>query len=145
MSADETIREALLALAAKAEAATAADRELDAEIACVMHPPDRRRLNFNPLRREVFHLGLLTPAWVDWDSVASFHPSPTASLDAAAALVPEGWAWHSAMRPWFTPVGATGSVWGRFQKSTTFTADAATPALALTAAALRARAAMMGD
>lgn len=84
-------RDDLNALIARVEAAEGPDRELDAEIAWLVHPPERRRLNLNPVQRECFHLGLQPPQWVPWDSVASFHPAYTASRDAAASLGAEGW------------------------------------------------------
>ena len=89
-------RDDLLALAARAEEATGADREADAEIAWLVQPPERRRLNLNPVQRECLHLGLQPPQWVPWDSVASFHPAYTSSLDAALTLVPQGWGCHVA-------------------------------------------------
>jgi hypothetical protein len=104
----------LLALAARVEAATGADRELDAEI----------------VRRDA----AISVLW--WDSP----PAYTASLDAAASLVPAGWSFEirstSAGRAWacaFTPGHFAGQCQGN------------PPALALTAAALRAMAEEAGE
>ena len=62
----------------------------------------------------------------------SHPPRYTASLDAALALVPEGWQWV---------VGNMGNahVYEERTAGKSVTAEAATPALALVAAALRAR------
>jgi len=65
-----------------------------------------------------------------------------ASLDAAMSLVPEGWAWSLSHLPPFGPAGKSDAV----LNNTVFAENAvigtaATPALALCAAALRARAA----
>ena len=59
-------------------------------------------------------------------------PHYTASIDAAVSLVPEGWVWV---------VGNMGNahVYEERTAGKSVTAEAATPALALTAAALRAR------
>ena len=66
----------------------------------------------------------------------------TSSLDAAASLVPDGWQWVCGQdRP------ENGGAWADVQPNIVGVTKvrAATPALALTAAALRARLAMMGD
>jgi hypothetical protein len=130
----------LLALAERCEQATGPDRELDAEIAWMLTAQDRKRLGPPDLRREIWHAGLSTPAWVPFENVSSFHPNYTSSLDAAVTLVPEGWGYelrqnHSRLRR------ALCRMWdGRFiwPGGTV----AAGPALALCAAALRARATM---
>jgi len=119
----------LLALAARVEAATGADRELDREIDRALFPQYWRRSE--------------TGSW--FSNYVHRPPAFTASLDAAASLVPEGWAYHIAVRPWFDVFQAKGSVWAFGQRVASFTASAATPALALTAAALRALAQEVGD
>jgi len=119
----------LLALASRVEAASRPDRELDALVnaaCCIGTIPCEQY-----------------PTIEAWASSALRHnwnfPRYTASLDAAMTLVPEGdWAEGSLSSPGqleihgpctFDPIGKG---W------------AATPALALTAACLRARAATMG-
>jgi len=132
----------LIALIALVEAARGPDRDLDAEIAWLRTARDKKRLGPPDLSREVWHAGLPTPAWVKWDSVASFLPRPTGSLDAAASLAPDGWQWVCGQdRP------QNGGAWADVQPNIVGVTKvrAATPALALTAAALRARLAQMGD
>lgn len=101
-------RDTLLALAARVEAAAGADRALDRAIAMAAMPPERRGMY---VRRHY-----------------------TASLDAAASLVPEGWQWVVGQND-SAPVGTAFAI-----KDRALDATGATPALALTAAALRARA-----
>jgi hypothetical protein len=116
----------LLALAERCEQAAWPDRELDAEIAWMLTAQDRKRLGPPDLRREIWHAGLPTPAWVPFENVSSFHPHYTASLDAAVTLVPDGCGWM---------------VMSSAAKVGVWPSHGATPALALCAAALRARAA----
>lgn len=79
-------------------------------------------------------------------------PRYTTSLDAAAALVPEGWNWSverfvfDAVMP-YAKAGAKASVWrdSRNPKERIFNVEAPTPAAALTAAALRALAQEQAD
>ena len=68
--------------------------------------------------------------------MASSLPDPTASLDAALTLVPEGWQWE---------VQGRGLALVHDGKKFIHKGRAATPALALCAAALRARAAMQAQ
>lgn len=108
----------LIALAERVEKAQGPDRELDAEIAAATGTAVKR----------------------DWD--ADWAPHYCASLDAAAALVPEG-------RDWWVRI-YNGKPRAAVEHHEPWSwADiacrAATPALALTAAALRARAAVMED
>jgi hypothetical protein len=63
-------------------------------------------------------------------------PRYTASLDAALTLVPEGWEWTVRGRPHGDGLASIGRAW----ESGSDTVIAATPALALCIAALRARA-----
>ena len=68
------------------------------------------------------------------------HPHYTASLAAAMTLVPEGWDHGYTWQPGSYPhMKANGQCWTHKEASTVH-GDAATPALALCAAALRARA-----
>lgn len=128
-----TTRAELLALAEQCENASGPDRVLDAAI-----------------------MGLFTNSvesdngewwWGPHDAPPQRVPAFTASLDAALALVPEGMAWSVGQnvhhKHWLARVqiidadGGPTSV-GRCE-------GAATPALALCAAALRARAASAPD
>jgi len=63
----------------------------------------------------------------------------TASIDAAVTLVPDGFAWGTHHRLTVPGMKANAQCWTKEDRSTVH-GDAATPALALTAAALRARA-----
>ena len=130
-------RETLLALADRTEKATGPDRELDVEIWLAVNHPDYR-----------FPCPVLNRVPSDYQEALSRHRwdgggghyawlSPTTSLDAAMSLVPEGWDWMRwspgsmvVIRP-----HANGKMF-----ADTIEAKAATPALALCAAALRARA-----
>jgi hypothetical protein len=122
----------LLELAARCEKATGPDRELDQTIArCVNWCPS----NVNPeawARNEDLKPRL-------WFSDAFGMPAYTASLDAAMTLVTEG---HKLLLAqnlkddrWHATVSHLDKSWFHC------TREAATPALALCAAALRARAA----
>jgi hypothetical protein len=121
--------ERLLELAARCEAATGHDRELDAAIACAAGPmiaPDwvvSARPSDNRVGAVVRYFDDGTHGWYDAERF-------TASLDAAMTLVPEGCSWAINSRNSAEVFGmGCGQGGGR----------AATPALALTAAALRAR------
>lgn len=136
----DATRDALLALAERAEAATEPDRALHGDIA--------EALGLNPP-----WAGKRTPhfwrdSWSDgrdyWDA-----PAYTTSLDAAMTLVPKGWGWlvsqpnekaiASGLLKKDTPV--MGEV--QYGCDRRYTVAAATPALALCAAALRAHAARL--
>lgn len=125
-------RAELLALAERVEKAQGADRGLDAAVflACGPHAIPWRHAEGGNL----YSGGLGTTA-----------PAYTASLDAAASLVPEGCSWgivsdffHSGK-----PAAKVGK--SRSEASENPWHSAATPALALTAAALRARAEEASD
>jgi hypothetical protein len=143
----------LTALIERVEAARGPDQELDAESATAAGWRDVHR---------AAHLAELGQGrllgWPPEGSGAwAFVPAFTASLDAAATLVPEGWAWDvRRMYPGGSVHGAhhTGEAhldrWSdrdfRTEGAKAFVrVTAATPALALTAAALRATLASMGD
>jgi hypothetical protein len=128
--------EALLALAERCEKAEGPDRELDAAIA---------PLTGLTVVDEGHPIGRMC-----YDDIGAAHLMPryTASLDAAMTLVPESWGWmvsqpnakalSSGLLKERTPV--MGEVqYGCDQR---YAVAAATPALALCAAALRARAAI---
>lgn len=122
-------RDDLLALAARVEAATGPDRALDADIELVLHP----ELVVLPWARVNFQCGK-APYYEDTsdpDALNVVFPAVyTRSLDAALTLVPKGWEWEV-----YGHGLAVLRRIGRHKGS-----SAATPALALTAAALRARA-----
>jgi hypothetical protein len=111
----------LLALAERCEQAAGPDRELDFAIAAGLGWPD----------------GRYSPPILPFERVRPPRHY-TDSLDTAAALVPEGWTWarfHGGVVECMTLNGPGGSIlFERGQGTST--------ALALCAAALRARAAM---
>jgi hypothetical protein len=126
-------KDKLLELAERCEAATGPDRELDAAVCApdyrrllgapfVSLSPDARRVEFGTHHQGEDHI------------VYSREPLPvTASLDAAMTLVPEGWCFE--LGDW---EGAWARVFVNGNTERCF-AEAATPALALCAAALRSR------
>jgi hypothetical protein len=118
-------KSALLELASRCEASTGPDRKLDFDIASLVRTPDRHRP------------GMFIE---DGRSVAG-HPDYTASLDAAMGLVPvdaDAAGEQFKVECWneqtVHPPHVKASAWVAGAKRT----YAATPALALTAAALRA-------
>ena len=127
-----TTRASYLALAERAERAEGADRDLDAEMFARV------------ILRQAVPLLLRLSGWVEHDEQDECAPAFTASLDAALSLVPEGWRWsldHTQM-PGCRDCGratlyAPGDGWTPADVAEIY---AATPALALVAAALRARA-----
>ncbi len=106
---------ALLALADRVEALTGPDREMDAAIWAI-----------GTLREWPPRLDILAQAYRD------NAPRYTASIDSAMTLVPEGYGFmvDGFKDAWFADLDAGQQM----------SAHATTPALALTAAALRARA-----
>ncbi len=124
----------LIALIARVEAARGPDRELDAEITCAAYPE-------------------LALKWCD--KTEAFHTPQgqrvrvlpyTGSLDAAATLVPSGWFVMLGYQKDARSAGASLTEYPAWQnRGRDASGEAATPALALTAAALRARLAQMGD
>lgn len=128
-----TTESELIALAERCEAATGPDRELDEAIAVLVGKDSRT----GPI-----HPSLAPRGYYDG-------PSYTASIDAALSLVPEGFSWavgsaedggHATVSK--MPEDDEAYSGGRLPAPEVMTHGyAATPALALTAAALRARAA----
>ena len=124
-------KDELLALAERVEGLTGPDRGVDAAIAVAM-----------------FGGTTAIPLGCYWTGGEYYHATSaaayTASLDAAMSLVPEGWAYA-------TGNGHQGAwAWCQPDDSRTWVAPedlskAATPALALTAAALRAIAKIEGE
>lgn len=146
----------LLKLAERVEAATGADRELDRE--CHLAADYRLELPSQPARypdvgRWVRPDGIAT-GWLDVPS-HEYPPHYTASLDSAMALVPEGLrlmlsAWDDekhlrARGPWQAVLSKPGAD-ASFDLMRGYRCEhAATPALALTAAALKARASLQEE
>jgi hypothetical protein len=129
-----TDRTTLLALAERCEQAAGPDRALDAEILCAIHGftihkdsnPASGYFSFwegEPEKSRCVNSS-------SWDRV-------TGSLDAAVTLVPEGWTWarfHGGVVECMTLNGPGNSI--LFERG-----EGISAALALCAAALRARAA----
>ena len=116
----------IIALAERCEAAEGPDRELDAEIALVVGASGG-----NPIK---------SPGCAGWLVGSATNPSPvkaleyTASLDAAMTLVPVKSLW-SVCDMEEGPFAQVIRLWDRERY---FRSHAATPALALTASALKA-------
>lgn len=143
-------REALLALAERCEKATEASRELDALIWCALngkryvgHFPEYRAFGDGPDTQVEFTEPPKRTRLVT-GSARYKHATPvTASLDAAMSLMPGDWrlsmlSSSSMAQRWSV------NLWlldGNQPLDDVPCGDAATPALALTAACLRARAA----
>lgn len=156
----------LLELATRVEAATGPDRELDGIIDRLLHdrPKDG---DYCPKEKAIWRVddgwsGLLVRS--DGFARDSFCADDyTASIDAAMKLVPEGWLWavdqqstdeklrHTGAKPisnWMASLirdedasyGREGRLPHHYLHG-----DAATPALALVAAALRARSSQTGS
>jgi hypothetical protein len=124
----------LRALAERVQRASGPDRELDAEIYWTLLPDDRRGWMTNGQRCERRRGGA---ALVAVRADQGWLPSPTASLDAAASLVPAQWHWGVAVRG---DPEATGHALAPHPDETVIQQKAPTPALALLAAALLAMA-----
>ena len=123
-------------LIARIEAASGPDRELDKEILTTF-------LGY----RDIMGGGTLFDRGNDGYWNEETLPSPTGSIDAALALVPDGMLWmvtntgvDDPHKPDFSKATAVVADWQR-SASDIDDRSAATPALALCAAALRARAA----
>lgn len=131
----------LIELAERVEAASGPDRALDADVA-VAASGDANAWAATPSPESIFSH---KPGW--WrDGENSSHCAPVyaTSLDAAMTLVPEGWRLRQMN---FSAPCADDRKWhlnlhGGSVGEDTFVGRGATPALALTAAALRARAAI---
>jgi hypothetical protein len=126
------VSEQLIELAERCEKATGPDRELDAEIAC--HAPicqaDYVR-SASPANRR----GMVTRHFNGGGRGTFVCDSYTASLDAAMTLVPEG-----AELVTLVLINSAGRMPSAGIDGGEHISHAATPALALCAAALRARA-----
>lgn len=122
--------EALLALAERVEQAPGPDRELADEVL----------LAFGYWKdNDGLYRGGRTFRWRRPGHVYSSAHNPLASLDAAMTLVPEGWTWDvDATAP---EMGIDWTLWEPAKGGLKVTGTHEMPALALTAACLRARAA----
>src|ERR1700743_1640458 len=116
-------------LADRVESAAGASRELDAEIwlACVPGATREQWSYRHIATGRLCHVDETRQLQADGRRKWVIVPSYTASIDAALTLVPDGWIWD---------VISTGTAWVMLD-DVQETARAATPALALTAAALR--------
>ena len=124
--------EVMMELAERCEKAMGPDRKIDAAICRLIDLPRCEEPDCLP---DVFEriIGRVESGDWDQDPDVAFY---TASLDAAMTLVPEGWYWQ---------VGQGNHAWAAVYENpippaTRVDPIAATPALALCAAALRARA-----
>lgn len=114
-------RAALLALAERCEAATGPDRELDR----LLIPPELH--------------GTPAPYWSVNDCGDAVPANFTASIDAALTLVPEGW--ERIQQEQVRMSDGSIRCWASVDSWPASPKRCATPALAICAAALRARAA----
>lgn len=128
----------LLELAAKVEAAEGPDRELDAEIWLACTPGATRD------QWSYIHNATGRECHVDETRDASHRlviiPAYTSSVDAAMMLVPEGWFWrvgHSTLYAGWAHLNRKHPDF--CNREDEHSAQAAAPALALTAASLKAR------
>jgi len=117
-----TDTKALLELAARCEAATGADRELDAAVRLLLQHNIKVVIDWMP--------GYTPPSTLAY----------TGSLDAAMTLRPDGWTVGHLAGPFDRSMGGIGSICilERIEPYVRAEGTAATPALALCAASLRA-------
>lgn len=131
--------ELLIALAERCEQAIGPDKRLGAEVEIAVRGfPECAYQHRNAMRAK----GSPNLDRLEW-AAKFFGAGPTGSIDAAVALVPEGWAWTvDGGDPSCDDSASLGLVpmSGQMMNPSVIT-GAATPALALTAAALRAIAA----
>lgn len=128
-------------LIARIEAASGPDRELDCRILCADKNWHFRKMIVP--ENNASHVSFRTS---DGDKSLYYTPKYTASVDAALTLVPDGMLWmvtntgvDDPHKPDFSKATAVVADWRR-SASEGGDRSAATPALALCAAALRARA-----
>lgn len=132
--------ETLMELAGRVEAAIGPDRELDAEIALAVGIVTEREGDLFFGHRD-YSVMVLERGYYDIEGSAPELPHLTASIDAALMLRPQGWSYAEGSGGLTKTFGAWGRVWKPSNRQyRPFEATAATPALALTAAALKARA-----
>ena len=125
-------KQKLLELAERVEGLSGACREVDAAVVTALFP-DAQVGEYCGYEDIVFHAAPLV-------ANKEFLPFFTASIDSAMTLVPEGYDWvigrTNGGLTIHAEVGGRGDEYMRFGE---------TPALALTAASLRAKAAMIED
>jgi hypothetical protein len=137
------VNDELLRLAERCEAATGPDREINRMIFATVKPDEFA----DPKEAAQYASPDYRGNNADWYYLSTLGlPRYTTSLDAAMSLVPEGW------RPIINMASEEGAaladLWALPESSPKPTrkhAKAATPALALCAAALRSRAHRMGE
>lgn len=137
--------EELILLAERVEALSGPDREVDRDIMLAAVPCDRAPFRYwAPMNEDTGHgaVDVERVYYAPHCAQAVAVPAFTASLDAALSLVPAGWAYAFSSN-----LIGPGNVAGcqRTSPYAQASAEAATPALALTAAALRCRATRRGD
>ena len=129
--------EKLLALAERVERAVQPDREIDCLIRCALSGrPNWRALNMG----DGFGWGIFYETTAGHARFFSDVPMYTASLDAAMTLVPDRWSsGYTDRRATVEGSKVNAQLW-QVAEGSTVNGYADTPALALTAACLRARA-----
>ena len=136
-----TDRATLLALAERVEAATGADRELGARVIAASLAPANAFVEQSKINGAwciyTADADGKNRSWQPPRGVRGYDRCPTESLDAAMSLVPSGWDW--SLNGEGNPKSYVAELWVYFGDGEAI-AKAATPALALTAACLRARA-----
>lgn len=135
----------LIALAERVEKAERPSREMDAEIAAALdlRPNWARDDPRSLIVANRYGIGLLSLGVGGPGITAACY---TSSVDSAAQLAPEGWCW-SAGDDYYDPTPGWARVFPRVGGQILGTGNrySATPALALCAAVLRARAAMLQE
>jgi len=120
-------------LLTRLEAAEEGSRELDAEIEIAVLPAYMVTKDAEGFVQINMHGTALTPVWADYNPHSA--PHYTTSIDAALTLIPDGWRyWHYWTGVYGAAVFPTRGGGPRIKVH-----DAATPALALCIAALKAR------
>lgn len=120
-------------LIARIESADGPDRELDAELMAISHDWKIRALTKGSTYRDWCWVNRETGKWVTTSRQGYEY---TASIDAALTLVPDDLAWHISGGE---RRGGYVSIESGDDRVPEFKGLAATPALALAAAALKAR------
>lgn len=128
----------LTSLIERVEAATGCDGKLNAEIACAIHFPALRPAR--PDDHKKFQNGIPPGDSDIWCPTGFLQAQNyTGSIDAALTLLPEGKCWRLAHGHLVGCTSAVAEVMERGFGTKLSLAEAATPALALLAAILRAR------
>ena len=132
------MKEELLKLAERVEALSGPDRLTDANIHWQIRRDDFEPDEDHTDQTYCYARGGWTLNRADHHFLDSIPvPRYSSSLDAAMTLVPKGWAWSVLDRRTTGYSKPNGQCWTKEDRSTLH-GDAATPALALCAAALRA-------